>query len=64
MNKEAFNKALQELKNQYELLDKDIKAFLGMPHSSFSDLEHLKNGSINIEKLDHYFSVYNDSIYI
>lgn len=61
MNKEAFNKALQELKNQYELLDKDIKAFLGMPHSSFSDLEHLKNGSINIEKLDHYFSVYNDS---
>lgn len=61
MKKEAFNKALHELKNQYEIQGKDIKAFLKMPHSSFSDLEHLKNGSINIEKLDYYFSVYNDS---
>lgn len=61
MNKEAFTKALQELKDYFELQDKDIYAFLKMASSSFSDLEHLKNESINIEKLDHYFSIYNDS---
>ena len=61
MDKKAFTKAFEKLRDYFELQDCDIYNFLKIAPATFSELIHLKNESANLNTLDQIFSIYNDS---
>lgn len=61
MDKKAFTKAFEKLRDYLELQNCDICNFLNIAPATFSDLIHLENESTNLNTLDQIFSIYNDS---